>query len=345
MTLMYKEIMESRTAFEACYAKNKPVIAELVKALNKKKPVCVYFAARGTSDHACTFAKYLLEIYKGIPCVLAAPSVVTEYDGALCLKNALVIGVSQSGAAEDVRTLIARGKACGAITVGITNDPDSVVAKEADWHLDLCAGPEVSVAATKTFITQIGVLTQLVAAWSRSSELSAQLRKVPGLITKTLKTAPAIEKLAPRYRFMTDAFILGRGILYPIAMEMGLKVKETCYVKSQAYAISDFQHGPIAMISNDAPCFVLDLDEHTAADAELMMQRLSDKDADITLLSYAGRTDERAKVVLPMPEGASGVSAAFCAIITMQLLANYLSCAKGLTPDNPRGLKKVTVTK
>ena len=345
MTLMYKEIMESREVFDRCYAVNKPVIAELVKALNRKKPACVYFAARGTSDHACTFAKYLLEIYKGIPCVLAAPSVVTEYDGKLNLKNALVIGVSQSGAAEDVRTLIARGKADGAITVGITNDPASVVAKEADWHLDLSAGPEISVAATKTFIAQICVLTQLVAAWSRSAELSAELRRTPALIAKVLKTAPEIEKLAPRYRFMTDAFILARGIHYPIAMEMGLKVKETCYVKSQAYPISDFQHGPIAQISTDAPCFVLDLDPHTAADSELILGRLAEKDADITLLTTAEKDDPRAKVTLHMPAGVTPVSAAFCAVITMQLLANFLSGAKGLTPDAPRGLKKVTVTK
>ncbi len=345
MTLMYKEIMESRETFDRCLAANKPVIAELVKALNKKKPACVYFAARGTSDHACTFAKYLLEIYKGIPCVLAAPSVVTEYDGALCLKNALVIGVSQSGRAEDVRTVLEKAKADGAITVAITNDPASPVAKEAAWHLDCSAGPEISVAATKTFIAQLCALTALTAAWSRSRELAAELRRVPALISKVLKTAPAIERLAPRYRFMTDAFMLARGIHYPIAMEMGLKVKETCYVKSQAYPISDFQHGPIAQISADAPCFVMDLDPRTAADSELMMKLLSEKGADVTLLSYAGRTDDRAKVVLPMPAGAEGVSAAFCAIITMQLLANFLSVSKGLTPDNPRGLKKVTVTK
>lgn len=345
MTLMYKEIMESREAFERCYATNKPVIAELVKVLNRKKPSYVYFAARGTSDHACTFAKYLLETYKGIPCVLAAPSVVTAYNGALDLKGALVVGVSQSGKAEDVRAMLERGKACGAVTVGITNDPASPVAKEADWHLDCCAGPEVSVAATKTFTTQICALTALVAAWSRSAALSAELRRVPALITKTLRTAPALEALAPRYRFMTDAFILARGMHYPIAMEIGLKVKETSYVKSQAYPISDFQHGPIAQVGCDAPCFVLDLDPVTAADANLMLDLLTDKQADITLLTYAGVQDDRAAVTLPMPAGASGVSAAFCAIVTMQLLANYISVGKGLCPDNPRGLKKVTITK
>lgn len=345
MTKMQQEIMESVEAVRRCGDSNKPVIAELVKALNKKKPAAVVLAARGTSDHAATFGKYLMEIYKGIPCALAAPSVYTLYDGMLNLKNCLVIGISQSGEAADVLEVIKAGNKAGAITVGITNNADSPLAHTAAWHLDCCAGPEISVAATKTFTTQLYIMTALTAAWSKNKELSADLRRLPVLLQKTLQTEKQIGGIAIRYRFMNECFVLARGIHYPIAEEIALKIKETTYAKAQAYAISDFQHGPIAMVTENAPVIIIDADNKSAADINTILEKLREKKADITMITNRPGPDERANVVIHIPEGAEGVTAAFCGIAAMQLFACNLSVDKGIDPDTPRGLSKITITK
>jgi glucosamine--fructose-6-phosphate aminotransferase (isomerizing) len=344
MVKMWTEITESAAGCRAAREAGLETVKALASALRKKKVKSVVIAARGTSDHAGIYAKYLIETYVGLPVSLAAPSVYTVYEGKLSLKDSFVIGISQSGRAADANEVLARGRADGAVTLAITNNADSLMASTAEYHLNCSAGPEVSVAATKTFVTQLYLSALLVAEWSRNSELKKVLRAVPGVLEKTYKLEDVIGQAARRYCFATDGFILGRGFAYPIAMEFALKTQETCYVRTRGYATSDFYHGPIAMISDNTPTFLFAVEENLYEDAEKMAEKLHEKGADVFAFTTSTNllTKVNDGVLLP---GKNGVEALFAAVAAMQIFACKLSLAKGLNPDAPRGLSKVTITK
>ena len=245
MTLMEKEILEQPRALVDCENVNRETMDKLIAELKAAKPTHIVLAARGTSDHAGTYFKYLCEVYLGIPVSLAAPSVITAYGGKPQLKDAVVIAVSQSGAAADALEVVKAGNACGCTTVAITNFPDSVVAKEAKFHLWCNCGLEKSVAATKTYMTSLYLLAEIVAKWSEDQGLVEMLPKLEGLVKDTLKVTENFGELAMRFRFMEECFYLSRGYMYPMAMEAALKTQETCYVRARAYAVSDFHHSPV----------------------------------------------------------------------------------------------------
>ena len=202
------------------------------------------------------YASYLISTYVGVPTALALPSVVTAYDGKLCLKDALVIGVSQSGKAADVLAVMEKAKQCGALTVAVTNDLQSPMAQFGDYHLYCNAGLEESVAATKTFTSQMYVLAMLAAVWGDNEAMLAKLDEVPGAVEQLLSYIPHdIEKIIQRYRYMENGFVLSRGTSMAIAFETMLKLQETNYVKMKGYAVSDFWHGPLAQV--DEGTFVI----------------------------------------------------------------------------------------
>ncbi|MDF2686568.1 MAG: glutamine--fructose-6-phosphate aminotransferase, partial [Clostridia bacterium] len=219
MTLMKKEIFEQPEALKKCLEFNKPVLEKLVAVLKNSDVKNVYVAARGTSDHAGIYGKYLIESMLGIPCGLAAPSTITLYGGRLKLKDMLVIGISQSGKAADVLEVINNAKACGAVTLTITNTLESPLASAADYHLYCNAGLEQSVAATKTFGTQLYLMANLVSMWADNTELLKELANIPENLNKVLDMDSTIADIAKRYRFMSECFVLSRGINYPLAME------------------------------------------------------------------------------------------------------------------------------
>lgn len=344
MVKMLSEIKESAAGCRAAKLANSAVLDEAVKAIRKKKPKSIVIAARGTSDHAGYFGKYLFEVYCGIPTALASCSVYTIYDGAMSLKDSLVIGISQSGKAADVCEVLKRAKEDGAITLSITNDATSPMAGLANYHLDCSQTPELSVAATKTFVSQLYLVASLAAALSRNAELKASLRSVPGILEKTYKLEPELETLAQRYRFINDSFVLGRGFAFPIALEFALKTQETCYVRSRGYATSDFYHGPIAMIADNTPVFIFAIESRTDADTEKMMASLKSKGADVMLFTTSHQLLANANAGVALP-GKNFLEGAFAASAAMQLFACKLSLARGLNPDSPRGLSKVTITK
>lgn len=343
-TLMWKEINQSGAGVRAAKTKNADVIAEIVRAAKKKKVTGVVIAARGTSDHAGLFAKYLIETYVGVPVSMAAPSVYTVYDGCLCLKNQLVIGLSQSGRAADAMEVLNRAKECGAVTVAITNEPESPMAGCAEFHLDCCMGPERSVAATKTFIGELYAVLALAAKWSGNAELRDTLRKIPQTIDKTYKLAEAIEAAAMRYRFINDSFVLARGFAYALALEFALKTQETCYIRSRGYATSDFYHGPVAQISEGTPVFLFGIGSKMYEDAKKMLDRVKQAGGDVFAYTNDPSILAMADSGILLPEG-DEINTLFAAAVSMQMFACALSTARGLNPDNPRGLSKVTITK
>ena len=210
-TLMEKEIYEQPDVLARIEKTNQETLSALTEKLKADKPAFSYFAARGTSDHASIYGSYLMGIYNGVASGLAIPSAVTVYNGALCLKNALVFGVSQSGKAEDARCVMQRGKECGATVVSITNNLESPMAQQADFHLYCNAGEEKSVAATKTFTSQMYNLALLSAKWADNDELLSKLRVVPEAVAEMLETiAPKVDEIIGRYRFMEEGYVLGR---------------------------------------------------------------------------------------------------------------------------------------
>jgi len=343
MTFMWKEINEQPQVLERCFDYNYNTSLEIAKAVKEKQVRYAVIAARGTSDHAGIYGKYLLEAYAGLPVGLAAPSVTTMYGSSLDFSAGLVIGISQSGEAKDVLAVLKSAKKSGAITVGITNFVDSPVAKEVDFHLWCHAGLEKSVAATKTFTSQMMALAILSAAISGKANLFEQLKKVPELVLKVLDAHEGIDVFVKKYTFAQELFVLARGLNYPIALEQGLKIQETTYIRAKSYAVSDFHHGPFAMLSPLVPVLVFALKDAVLDDVNIMLDKLKEKNLEIIVVGNDAKTLEKGTESFMLPDCEPAVSP-FLSGVFAQMFACKLAIAKGLNPDKPRDLNKVTIT-
>lgn len=344
MVKMWDEIREQPEVLARSLQNLQP-IREVVKAIRSRNIDFVYIAARGTSDHAAVYGKYLMETILGIPVALAASSVLTVYQRSLKLKNALVIGISQSGKAADALEVIRNANAQGAITLTITNAPDSPLASEAQFHLCCNAGLEISVAATKTFTAELFLLAQLVAEWAADEGLKQELAQVPGKLTETFKLSEDITQKAIRYRFMNECFVLARGINYAIALETALKIQETNYVRAKAFAVSDFWHGPIAMVDQEIPVIVLAPKGPSLQDVEAMIAKLQTVQAELLIVSNQCEILRQGACSFAIPETENDAISPFFNVCVAQIFSCQLALIKGLNPDRPRGLNKVTITK
>jgi glucosamine--fructose-6-phosphate aminotransferase (isomerizing) len=345
MTQMWNEIYEQPIALERCHEKNRQVLAEIVGAIRAKKIDQVVIAARGTSDHAGVYGKYVLEMLTGMPVSLAASSVFTVYKRSMKLQNALVIGISQSGEAADVLEVLRGANESGALTVGVTNFPESPVAAESKFHLNCEAGVELSVAATKTFTTQLFLLARLAALWAEDRDLEGELETIPERISHTFETARDIEDSVARYRFMHECFVLARGVNYAVSLEAALKIQETTYVRAKAFATSDFQHGPIAMLERDIPVIVYAPEGPSFADMKEMMRRLCEGNIEMVVVSNNEEALKMGACGFPIPATDNDIVSPFFNVVVAQMFACKLALVKGMNPDSPRGLHKVTITK
>lgn len=345
MTLMWKEILEQPAILQKMEAGNMEVIERILAAVKQKDISLVAFAGRGTSYHASLIARYYLETYVGIPCTQTLPSVVTLYGGQLQLGKALVIGVSQSGKAADVLEVLKRGKSQGAVTVGVTNDQDSPIAHEADFHLFLAADEERSVAATKTFTAQAYVLMLLAAKWSGDNRLYASALTVPELVASTLQISETVRQKTTHFRLMKEAILLGRGYAYPAALEASLKLQETCYVGARAFPIAEFHHGPFAVLERDFPVFVFAGNGQSKQVSLEMLEKLRTVQPHLTVFSAEPELLALGDTSIRLPDAMDEAAAFFTYIAAAQMFACSLSLAHGLNPDAPRNLSKVTITK
>ncbi|MGI6776978.1 MAG: SIS domain-containing protein [Acetivibrionales bacterium] len=345
MTLMLNEIQEQPQSLERCLRNNISTIKKLVEAIHRKNISSVIMAARGTSGHAALYAKYVTEVLTGIPVALAAPSVTTLYNRQLDCKDSLVIGVSQSGKAADVLEVIKSANNSGAVTVGVTNDPASPLALEAAFHLDCSAGPEKSVAATKTFTTQMLLLAEMSAEWADDKGTLIELAKVPEIMSQTLSNTNSIKEAAERYSFMNECFVIARGINFPIALECALKIQETTYTRAKAFASSEFYHGPIAMVDESIPVIIFAPNGPTIEDSIAMFNKLKENNTNIISVSNNESLLKSAACGLRIPDTENDVISPFINAAIAQTFACNLSLCKGLNPDKPRRLNKVTITK
>ncbi|HEX2945626.1 MAG TPA: SIS domain-containing protein [Clostridia bacterium] len=345
MVLMWEEILEGPNTIKRCMENNRRQLGRIVESIRESGADKIMIAARGTSDHAAVYAKYIMETTLGIPVSLAAPSVFTMYHCRLKLDKTLVIGISQSGKAADVLEVIRSANASGALTVSITNFSDSPLATETRYHLDCSAGLEKSVAATKTFLAQITLLAALTAEWSGNAEMLGKLQSIPDKIEKLISDSGEIAEKVQRYRYMEECFVLARGVNYAIALESALKIQETCYVRAKAYATSDFYHGPYAMIENGMPVFVFAPSGPSLGDVKEMIGRLKESGAELIVISDVEELKAQGDCSFSVPGIGDDVFSPFYNVAIAQMFACRLALAKGLNPDSPRSLSKVTITK
>lgn len=356
-TLMWKEISETPNAFINAKKANGEVMAELVSAIKNSGKTNFIAAGRGTSDHALIYFKYVLECYSPYTVGLAAPSVITMYDGKTDLGKSVVVGCSQSGKAADVIEVLKRANAQNAITVAITNDENSPMAKVAKFHLFCAAEEEKSVAATKTFSAQLFLLLWLAGELSENKRL---IDGVNGLNAEITKVFPKIDELTTKYadkfNWMKSGFVLSRGITYAIALEATLKLQETCYIQMKGYAGSDFYHGPMAMVNDKTPVFIYCAKnvasktsaELVKADQKKCIDKMIELSAPVLVITndkdICAEYSDTANVACFDFEHDEAITM-FGFALFAQMLACKISCGIGNNPDSPRALNKITITK
>jgi glucosamine--fructose-6-phosphate aminotransferase (isomerizing) len=343
MSIMLAEILEQPAALERTLRRELPKARRFRETVRKRDIRLVILVARGTSDNAAQFARYLIEITTGLPVSLAAPSVHTVYHASIEMRNALVVGISQSGAGPDVNRVLAACRKRGAFTLGITNESESPMVRVVDECWMVHAGKERSVAATKTYTGQLLLLYLL--AWALGGKMPVEsLERLAELAAQALELRPQVEAMVERYRFMNHAVVVGRGLSYANAFELALKLMETCYVVTERFSSADFLHGPIAMIQSDFPVFVFAPPGPTFAQQKALLAKLGELGAD-TLVLTGRPLGKLASRQIVCPESGSGdLYTPIPYIIPGQLFAAFLAVAKGLNPDAPRTLSKVTQT-
>jgi glucosamine--fructose-6-phosphate aminotransferase (isomerizing) len=301
-------------------------------------------AARGSSDHAATYAKYAWTTLAGYPVALAAPSLLTMYKAVPRLAGALVVGISQSGQSPDIIAVLEEGKRQGRPTLAITNDGASPLAAMADHVVELHAGSEQSIAATKTYTAQLAVMAMFAATWSSNAQHLAALQQLPTAIEATLRLALDIVPGVERYRYMDNCIIIGRGYNYATSFELALKLKELTYVMATAYSSADFRHGPIATIETGLPVILVMPAGATFNDMFDLAEELLLQGAELLVISESSQALSLARTALPITSGVPEWLSPLVTIIPGQLFALHLALTKGLNPDTPRGLQKVTRT-
>jgi len=340
---MLQEIAEQPEALARTIDAERAKIGRLGAFLKDREIDLIVLVARGSSDNAALFGRYLLEITTGIPVSLSAPSVHTLYEAKLRLQRALVIGISQSGEGEDINLVIENARACGAHTVGITNEPASSMTRIVDETLVMHGGRERSVAATKTFTGQMMLLYMLAAELSNSKP-ALPYESIPGLAAKALEQKSAILELVQRYVFMENCVVVGRGLAYANAYELALKLMETCYVVAERFSAADFLHGPVAMVERHFPVILFAPPGVMLGNVKDLIGRLKELHADTLAITADLEAAKACSRSIIMPREIDEFLAPIPYIIPGQLFAALLAEAKGLDPDAPRSLSKVTRT-
>lgn len=340
------EIREQPRTIPNAIDLNLETIREIVKKAKDKGVKYIYFAARGTSDHACVYAQYLFGIFAGVPCTLGTPSVFTKYGAHIDLSDYLVVGVSQSGKAEDVLAVLESAKKDGAITVALTNNEESPMAKCAEYHLFCGCGFEASIAATKTFTAQMMILGVMAAVWGENDALLEEMRGVGAKAGELIDTKfGEIEILAKKYQNIPGAVILGRGISYSIALEGALKMLETNKLKMKGYPTSDFHHGPIAQVKPGDLVFVISPKGKTEDDSNDIIGKLQNVGADIVVITDDAAQAPAATTAVVLPSTGSEFTFTHMAVIFFQLLACCMTIVRGIDPDKAGVINKITITK
>jgi glucosamine--fructose-6-phosphate aminotransferase (isomerizing) len=322
-----------------------PVLDAVAAEVRRRGIGLVVIAARGTSDHAAVYAQYVLGARNGLVVALAAPSLVTLYGASPRYGNALVIGLSQSGRSPDVVGVVAAARAQGALTLAITNDPSSPLAVAAEHRMDLAAGEERSVAATKTYTAELLAVAMLSAALDDAGA-RRDLADVPAALGRSLEAEEDARRIAADQAGLDRAVVLGRGFGYATAREWSLKLKEVAQLWADPYSAADFAHGPVALLAPGSAVFAtVTAGPALGALLDPVRALVRDVGADVLVLSDDAGARAVGRWGLAVPAGIAEWLAPIAAIVPAQLHAMHLAIARGLDPERPRGLNKVTETR
>jgi glucosamine--fructose-6-phosphate aminotransferase (isomerizing) len=335
---MFAEAAQAPALIAAQLAANEPLVQELARALRGAPPRAVVTCARGSSDNAATFARYLIETRLGVLTSSAAPSVSSVYATAPDLSGSLMLAISQSGASPDLLAVVERARAAGARIVALVNAADSPMAQRADELIPLGAGPERSVAATKSFLASLSALVQLIAAWAEDAALVQALAEAPRQLEQAWEAdwSAALPNLVDA----TSLYVIGRGPGLAIAQEAALKFKETCGLHAEAVSAAELRHGPMALVRAGFPLLLFAQHDESHAGIEQLAGELTAHGARVLLAG--GRVADT--ITLPAVS-AHPVIEPLLLTQSLYRLANNLALARGHDPDRPPHLNKVTETR
>ena len=337
-TWMYTEAAEAATAVARQFAANAATIDALVERLRAQPPRFIVTCARGSSDHAATYGKYLFETALGLVTASASPSVGSVYAVQPHMQGALFVAISQSGKSPDLLRNAEIAKAGGATVVALVNVVDSPLAKLADTVLPLYAGPENSVAATKSYLCSLAALLQLTARWSGDAKLLAAVDALPDAMRAAW--AQDWSELVSGLRLARQMFVLGRGLGLAAAQEAALKFKETCGLHAEAYSSAEVKHGPMAIVGPDFPVLAFAQDDDTGDSTAAVAAEFRKRGAPVWLAS----SGEAGPGILPLPVSPHPALTPILTVQAFYAVANALSLARGFDPDVPPHLNKVTET-
>jgi glucosamine--fructose-6-phosphate aminotransferase (isomerizing) len=344
MTL-HSEILEQPEVARRFLIDQAENIERIAESLRERPVEHVVIAARGTSDHAAVYAQYVLGVRHRLSVGLGTPSIVSLYGAAPDVRGALVIGISQSGASPDIVAVIEAARAQGAPTIAITNEPDSPLAATADRTIALGAGPERSVAATKTYTAELLAIALLSAALTNDPTDRAAVAAIPETLARALAVEPEVERIAAEQSAANRALVIARGYEYATAREWALKLKELARVFADPYSSADFQHGPLALVEPGVPVLAVARGGAPEADLVTLLGRLrEDLGAELMVISDQAPALRLATWPVALPAGTPEWLGPIVSIVVGQLHALHLTRARGLDPERPRNLRKVTRT-
>jgi len=342
-SILFQEICEQPQAIERLIQAESGHLQELGTSL-KGRFKYILLAARGTSDNAARYAQYLFQVFNRIPVALATPSVFSVYQAPPRLDEALVVAISQSGMSPDIIAVIEEARKQGRPTLAITNDPQSPLAKAAGEVIPLHVGPERAVAATKTYTGSLTALALLSCGLQDDCDMLDEIKRLPGLMDEALQGLLPLSNRMERYRYMEHCAVIGRGFNYSTAFEISLKVKELTGIAAEPYSSADFLHGPIATVHRSFPVLVVAHHGMVFGDMLEIIHKVKERGAELLTVSDADEVNKLAQFPMPIPQGIPEWLSPVVAVLPGQLLGWQLAVQKGLDPDKPRGLSKVTET-
>jgi glucosamine--fructose-6-phosphate aminotransferase (isomerizing) len=341
-TLMFEEAADASNAVRA-QRQHRADMAAIGAALRKLQPRAVITCARGSSDHAATYAKYLIETHAQVLTASAAPSVSSLYGVTPDVRGCLFIAISQSGRSPDLLASVASAKASGATVLALCNSADSPLMAAADLVVELRAGVENSVAATKSYLASLAAIAGVVAAWTRDTVLETALEQLPGLMDKSwsLDWSAAL----PELESAQNLYVVGRGLGLGAAQEIALKCKETCALHAEAFSSAELRHGPYTLLRKGFPALLFAQADATRAGIETLARELAHRGVP-TLLAGASagtKADAAGATLLPTIDAAAEIAPILLVLAAYRMIAT-LAVRRGLDPDRPPHLCKITET-
>jgi glucosamine--fructose-6-phosphate aminotransferase (isomerizing) len=335
-TTMYREAAEAPDKVEDQLQRNAGTLASLAERLRANPPTAMVTIARGSSDHAATYARYLVETRLGILSSSLSPSIFSVFKAPLSLRNMLCLAISQSGRSPDLIAAAEAARDSGAIVVALVNDADSPLAELASVVLPQDAGPEKSAAATKSYITSLSAMAQMVTLWSGDEVMQAALPKLPSALAEAWEEDWSAGR--ERLRTADNLYTVGRGLHLTVAQEAAHKLKETCMIHAEAYSSAEVLHGPNELAGEGFPVLLFRSEDASDASVEEAARRLAAQGAPV-MTAGAGKSG-----ALPVPRAPHPALAPILQIQAFYRMANALACDRGHDPDRPRHVTKVTHT-